>query len=533
MAKIKAKTITPLNVAGINKKAKGADDRRQNWLKALVLMLGLVLIIIGGGVLLHFLSKNPYQPEKIDETIPKPQLESPQKQVEVPGDPKPEAKVVESPHKPALDSQQKQAEVPGDQPPETPDPALLAQKKNAAEQRMAQFVGLKNGLDRQGASHWGMETYTRMSEMANQADTLLMDQKYQEAAEKYSEAIAGAGLLADRTDDVFEQLLHDGHEALQAGDGTLAQEKFSVALMIDPASQVARRGLQRAKTIETVTQLIATGKAHELNNKLSLAHADYQQAHTLDPDSKEARASLNQVKAKIKEQQFQQLLSAGLSAYHNNDLRLARTKLLKAKALKPDSREVQDALMQVDAAMRLAQIEQLKKKAAASEQTEDWPLALNNYLQILKIDPNVQFAVQGKKRTLQRIQITKRIHFFLDTPGVLENDKQLENALRLIQEMSKVEPKGPKLSVQINRLEQLVVDAQTPIKVTIESDSLTDVAVYKVGKLGRFSIRHLDLKPGTYIVVGARDGYKDIRQKVVVKAGQQPLRITIKCTAKI
>ncbi len=102
-----------------------------------------------------------------------------------------------------------------------------------------------------------------------------------------------------------------------------------------------------------------------------------------------------------------------------------------------------------------------------------------------------------------------------------------------MQAVREVEPKGPKLSAQISKLEQLVTDARTPIKVTIESDSLTDVAVYKVGKLGRFSVRQLDLKPGTYIVVGARDGYKDIRQKVVVKAGQQPLRITIKCTAKI
>ena len=67
--------------------------------------------------------------------------------------------------------------------------------------------------------------------------------------------------------------------------------------------------------------------------------------------------------------------------------------------------------------------------------------------------------------------------------------------------------------------------------ITIGKNSY--LIVYKVGKLGRFSVRQLDLRPGTYIVVGARDGYKDIRQKVVIKPGQQPLRITIICTAKI
>jgi len=134
---------------------------------------------------------------------------------------------------------------------------------------------------------------------------------------------------------------------------------------------------------------------------------------------------------------------------------------------------------------------------------------------------------------LQRLQIAKRINFFLDTPGVLENDRQLENAVLLLQQINAMAPKGPQLSTQINQLERLITDAQTPIKVIIESDSLTDVAVYKVAKLGRFATRELDLKPGTYTVVGARDGYKDIRRKIVIKAGQKPMHLIIKCMVKI
>ena len=134
---------------------------------------------------------------------------------------------------------------------------------------------------------------------------------------------------------------------------------------------------------------------------------------------------------------------------------------------------------------------------------------------------------------MQQIQIEKRIDFFMNTPAVLENEKQLENALKLLQETNAMPSKGPKLSARVDELEQLIIDAQTPIRVVIESDSLTDIAVYKVGKLGRFAERELELKPGSYTVVGARDGYKDIRQKVVIKPGQKPLRITIKCTAKI
>jgi hypothetical protein len=57
--------------------------------------------------------------------------------------------------------------------------------------------------------------------------------------------------------------------------------------------------------------------------------------------------------------------------------------------------------------------------------------------------------------------------------------------------------------------------------------------VYRVGKLGRFDVRDLSLRPGTYIMVGSRDGYRDERVEVVVKPGPQPIRVTLVCRAKV
>ena len=116
---------------------------------------------------------------------------------------------------------------------------------------------------------------------------------------------------------------------------------------------------------------------------------------------------------------------------------------------------------------------------------------------------------------------------------MLESDEHLKNAILLIEEAKEIDPPGRKLAAQIKALEDLVTAAQTPVVVIIESDNLTRVAVYKVGKLGRFSKRELKLRPGTYTVVGARDGHQDVRQKIVVKPGQQALRVTVECRAKI
>jgi hypothetical protein len=253
----------------------------------------------------------------------------------------------------------------------------------------------------------------------------------------------------------------------------------------------------------------------------------------MDPDAKRAQTALNRVMGRIKEEQFRRSMSAGLTALNNNDYRQARSHLLKARSKKPESREVADALSQLDQAVRLSRIDRLRREAQAAEGSENWQAALKSYLAVLDIDKNLRFAARGKEQAMEQIQIDSRLQFFLDKPQLLESDSQLANALRLIDEAKAVKPQGSRRKARIRELEALVAVAQTTVKITIESDNLTRIAVYKVGRLGRFTTYDLELRPGTYTVVGARDGYQDVRQKIVVKPGQQAVRVTIKCRVKI
>ena len=280
-------------------------------------------------------------------------------------------------------------------------------------------------------------------------------------------------------------------------------------------------------------QLLESGDRHEKAGKIAFAHADYQEALRLDAESKEARQAVARVKSQIRDAEFQLLMSEGLTALHQNDYQLARAKLLKAKSFRPESREVKDALAQVDQSIRLASIETYRQTATAAERAENWQQALDAYLQVLKIDANVLFAARGKERAQDRIRIDKRINFFLQQPATLESDQQLENAIALIEEIEEIEPKGPQLKERFGRLVRIVGAAQIPLKIIIESDTFTDVAVYKVGKIGRFETRELSLRPGTYTIVGTRDGYQDVRKKLIIKPGQRSLRVTIRCEVKI
>jgi len=501
----RTETITPLTVHIKNRGSDPDGLQRRHRYGAIILIGAAIILVAFGGWFWNYLAKNPFQPQPAPT---KPSPNQPQ-----PG-PETTATAATTPT-PAV------------------DPEKLALEKQAAEQKLAEYLEIKKDLDDQGAIEWGADSYAEMAAIGARADSLLIDKAYQPATAAYAQAaIIGRG-LARRSGEALQRMLAEGRTALAEGNGADARNKFKVALLIDPANQAAQNGLKRSQSIEKVKQLIETGKQHETDGAFSLARDAYQKALGHDPEAEAARRALARVTGLIREQQFIQSMSAGLAALHDKNYELARTRLIEAKALKPDSREVSDALSQVDQALRLARIDLLRDAAKQAEQSENWQSALKSYLAALNIDQNLQFAAHGKERARQQIQIAKRLDYYLTQPRVLESDKQLENAILLLYEARETTPRGPKLTSRINNLDALVTAAQTPVLVTIDSDNLTQIAVYKVGKLGRFARRELKLRPGTYTVVGARDGYQDVRRKIVVKHGQPAMRITVKCRVKI
>ncbi len=169
-----AETITPL---GTPKKDGGADrdnSSHRHRLIALALVCSFILLIIGGGWLLYFLSKNSFQFQEA-ANIPLP----------------PETKV-------AI----KKIEPPKEPPPDV-DPARLGIEKTNAEQKLAEYLEAKGKLDQKAASEWGGETYLKMAELGRQADARFMEKQYAPASELYNRAKGLAGELAGRVDEYF------------------------------------------------------------------------------------------------------------------------------------------------------------------------------------------------------------------------------------------------------------------------------------------------------------------------------------------
>jgi hypothetical protein len=91
----------------------------------------------------------------------------------------------------------------------------------------------------------------------------------------------------------------------------------------------------------------------------------------------------------------------------------------------------------------------------------------------------------------------------------------------------------PRFGEQASQLGARLRLVRTPVPVRIESDSETDVVIYRVGSLGRFAQRQVTLRPGVYTVLGTRRGYRDVRRTLTVDPGQEPAALVLRCEERV
>jgi tetratricopeptide (TPR) repeat protein len=223
-------------------------------------------------------------------------------------------------------------------------------------------------------------------------------------------------------------------------------------------------------------------------------------------------------------------MSDGLAALDDRRWKDALSAFDRAAQLRPNAPEVTDGRSRAKAGQRQEALADGLRQARESEQREAWREAERAYSAVLAKDPESAAALEGQRVAEMRAILDEKIAYHLTNPGRLSDREVFADASSVLDEALETVPRGPRLESQIARLEQLLELASTPVTVVLESDHETEVTVYRVGRLGRFNRRELDLKPGAYTVVGSRDGYRDVRLQLVVTPGSPPEPLMVRCT---
>ncbi len=127
----------------------------------------------------------------------------------------------------------------------------------------------------------------------------------------------------------------------------------------------------------------------------------------------------------------------------------------------------------------------------------------------------------------------KRLDDLISDPDKLSAPSVMKDATVLVVDITRMPDIGPRLASQRDELSRLLKRAVTPVPVAIVSDNVTLVSVYKVGNLGNFMNKELTLRPGTYVAVGIRPGFRDVRLefRVAPEIDMQP--VVVRCEEQI
>jgi tetratricopeptide (TPR) repeat protein len=396
----------------------------------------------------------------------------------------------------------------------------LVEQKRSADAVRSELDPMVAAFEATGPVRWAAAELEAVRASLAAGDEAYARRDYEAAGRAWSEAGRVIEEANGHIPEVRDQALAAGARALEEGDSAAAAGAFGLAAAVDPASAAARAGLARAEVLDDVLAAMQAGEAAEREGRLSDARQAYARAAELDPLWAAASAGVQRMTRALGDARFFEAMSRGYAALERGDFAGAREAFQSARSMKPASAEVGDALAQVETARRAEAVRRLAAEAEVAESEERWSDAAVAWKGVLAEDGSVALAQDRLVRAQARAELAERIEGFLADPFRLTSPDVSRAARAALTDAGAAAAPRSRLEGRVTELARQLELAEAPVEVVLESDGVTEVVLYRVGRLGAFSRRQLALKPGRYTAVGSRPGYRDVRREFLVRPGQ-------------
>ncbi len=411
--------------------------------------------------------------------------------------------------------------------------AQRALQRKEAQDVLAELLASQTELDALDVAVWGQQDYEASLEQASIGDDYYRTQDFILAREFYETGREGLRSLIDSTPSVLEQTLSEAEQALIELDSAEALTKYTLALLLDPGNELAQIGEQRALTLDDVNALLR--KADDLveDGELQQALANYREVLGLDSHNEDAAEKVVAVSLLITENEFAQIMSSGYVLLQQDDPEQAVAAFQRASRLGIKQNEAQAAINQTENEIANTEINRLSGLVTTAEQNEQWQEAVDQYDNVLAIDSNLLFAIDGRDYADKRARLDRLLVEAIDNPERFSEDEVFEETRISYFIGRDIENPGPRLVEQLDELEAFLEYSLVPIDISFRSDNQTEVTLLRIEDLGMFEQTSLSLKPGRYVAVGKRSGYREVREEFTVGFGLTPETVIVQCDERI
>jgi tetratricopeptide (TPR) repeat protein len=406
-------------------------------------------------------------------------------------------------------------------------------QKPIAQALLSELLARLEDLKVNGVLFWGGEDWSDALIYQAEGDSAYTLRQFNTAVLKYRESMQ---ILIDLELSIPERLslaLKEAGDALMQGNQELAIEQYEIALAIEGINQEAKVGYERALKVDRVIKSMVEADVFSNSGEWEKAIISYENALIIDPEWINAIKGLETSKQKLDEELFQKSLSRGYQLLSEEKFEETKIEFDQAFKINPNSRDALQAIEELELRARISKIESIQFEALIAEVNEQWVLAKKYYQTILKLDANIKDASESLKTVNQRISLASDLIFFTANADNLSDDDLLKKAKKILKQANAIKKKGPVLLRQIENLANVISIANIPMNISILSDEMTNITLYKVGQLGVFRNKEMTLRPGVYKAVGTRNGFRDVSLRFKVLSDQIDQSFRIECKERV
>ena len=402
---------------------------------------------------------------------------------------------------------------------------------------LEKIVEIRDLLKSKSIEKWNAEKFNIALENISIGDDLYREGEYLRSIKQYREALDQLNNLKEDAAKIIESTIISANNNIEKLDSELTVEQtinsINLAFAIDKNNESIKLLKERSLKLPDLFNKVMQSDQFISEQKYEDAFSVLSEAIMLDPYRKKTKTSMENLNKQIKEKTFIEFMSEGFEAMDQNNFSSARKVFNEALKTYPERPDVYDALNQLESRESSFQIKERIKNAEANENLENWSEAKKEYEALLESDNSL---VSLKARLINvriRAELDEQLENLINNPLTLRSDELHQKAKKLLKTAQGISQRGAKLEKQIERVSKIIVQARNPIPVNFFSDNKTKVTIFKIGSLGLFEKRTIELVPGKYVALGQRIGFRDVRLDFAIEPNEVDKNISIMCVESI
>lgn len=392
---------------------------------------------------------------------------------------------------------------------------------------------IKPELNKIDLSSWDKPRFDRLITLQEEALSRFSIADYAGALSYIEELTQLAQSMIVDSQQQFEAAFTNAQKAYDADSYSDARLHIANALMLNNQSEEAATLSGKINSLPDILLLLEQANTARVENNNEKEISLIEEIIKLVPERESAVERERVLVEIINRKKFKLNITQSYKAIEQGNAGRAKQRLIAAKKIYPDRREIGDVTIAIQELEKKQRLEKYQQAAQTAIAADDW-VTVKQQLELALRERVDDKQIQKSLADATAIIILRNdLDQHIDNPYRLSNRLVVSTAQARIAEAKPFIDVSPSLNKKTETLSRLIESMSKKVAVEIISDNQTNIIVRGVGIVGITQSKTIQLAPGRYKFEGKREGYKSKLIDVLISYDKISFRLSVICDEPI